>query len=240
MQQQRERHLGMLGDRVPQRERAVRRQLQHQPIRQRTDHVVLVGVGPGLLARHGDDGAGAAGALRRITAAIAGPILFHILGLALILGPDIAALDGERPVGLQADEGAGDGHVFGCVDDRPLLEADYGRLEFAKPRVDFLRQLVRVLVFVRERVVLALRLLELPLLVLVEFSDLPIDAAQAVRVAVRQLGRDLDPAPAFRGHALGLSFKLLRHQRSSSAGSSSQPPSSFWKRSREMVPPAAS
>ena len=60
----------------------------------------------------------------------------------LVLATDVAALDPEIAVGADADEDAGIGHDGRIVSGGPLVEGFEQRLDFAKPRVDLVRQFV--------------------------------------------------------------------------------------------------
>jgi hypothetical protein len=59
-----------------------------------------------------------------------------------VLGTDVAALDAQIAIGIDADEDAGIGRCGRIVDRGPLVERFESGLDLAKPRVSLLRQFV--------------------------------------------------------------------------------------------------
>jgi hypothetical protein len=104
VQERGHRDMRVARQRVPQRQRPMRRQLGHQTLGQRLDHILVI-VLPRLYAA-GDDGAlhGAG----RITGTIftASGTPFGIVVCDVILGSDIAAIDRKLAIVADADEGA--------------------------------------------------------------------------------------------------------------------------------------
>ena len=144
------------------------------------------------------------------------------------------------PSPVDADEDAGAGDLGGIVADRPILEGSKGRLDFAETLVDLVGQFVGLLVFGLEGFLFGLKRLDGRLLFLGEGDGVAGQPTQAGGVAKGEVDSDLDPLPALGGKVSASAFSFSATSRSSSAGSSSQPPSSCWKRSRMIVPPAAS
>jgi hypothetical protein len=64
----------------------------------------------------------------------------------LRLRPDIAAVYQQLAFGINADEDARPGDVSRFIDDRPFFERHQRRFDFAKALIDFVRQLVGVLI----------------------------------------------------------------------------------------------
>jgi hypothetical protein len=116
VQQQGHRDVRIFRHRVAQREGAMGRQLD-DPLGQRLDAVFLIVLGLGRLAADGDDCTLDG---RRIGLVAAGRLGF---GLGLVLGTDIAAVDGQGAVGVEADEDARDGDVGWIVANGPLSKA---------------------------------------------------------------------------------------------------------------------
>ena len=144
-----ERRVGIVGQRVAQRERPMGGQLGDETIGQRLDAVVFLrrfGVGRRCVAADGDHralhGAVGFGALGRFAVGIA-------LGFdrSLVFGPDIAALDAQSAIGIDADEDAGAGDLGGIVDHRAVVERFERRLDLAEPLVDLVGQLLGLGVF---------------------------------------------------------------------------------------------
>ena len=122
----------MFRQRVAQRQGAMGGQLDHETLGQRLDAVFLIVLGLGGLAADGDDRALDG---RRI-GLVALERLAIGLGLGLILGADITAVDRQRAVGVEADEGAGDCDVGLIVADGAVLEGLQGLLDLAETLID--------------------------------------------------------------------------------------------------------
>ena len=127
----------------------------------------------------------------------------------LVLGPYIAALDAEDAGCVDADEGAGTRDLGCVIKDGPALEGLQRRLDLTEAAVDLLGDLVGLGVGL-------LKLAELRLqgiaggYLLVGHGDLrAAEAAQAVGMAIRKVGCDLNPLPPFGTDGLGLAFDLL-------------------------------
>ena len=102
---------------------------------ERLDGIVLVLLRLGSLAADRDDGA-LDGGCRRLSGIAVGlwaAIDVHG-GWRLVLGPDVAAIDRELAIRVDADEDAGAGDLGGVVADRPILEGGERRLDFAEAR----------------------------------------------------------------------------------------------------------
>ena len=162
VQQRRHRDVGIVCHRIPQRQRAIGGQLADQPVRQRLDGILLVLLGLGLAADR-DDGAldGRCGRLATFArpAVAAGFAVRIALAGASSSGPDVAAIDREAALRVDADEDAGAGDLGGIVADWPILEGGERRLDFAETRIDFVGKLVGILVFRLELGVLGLQAL---------------------------------------------------------------------------------
>ena len=139
-------------------------------------------------------------------------VLLGICDRRLVLGPDIAAIDAKRAVGVDADEDAGAGDLGRIVDDRPIVEGGERRLDLAEPLVDLVRQFVGVLILRLELGVFGLQRVDRRLLLGREVGRRAVEFAQAVGMAVGKVDGDLDPLPALGGDRLGLGLQLLGDQ----------------------------
>jgi hypothetical protein len=96
VQQRRHRDMRIVRHHVPQRERAIGRQLAHQPIRKRLEGIVLVLLGFGLAADR-DDGALDRGRGRFAAWSCVAAAFGLAIGTRgcwrLVFGPDVAAID---------------------------------------------------------------------------------------------------------------------------------------------------
>jgi hypothetical protein len=176
----------------------VRRQLGDEALRQRLEAIVLVPLGLRLgriTAADGDNGA-----LDR-TVRLAGSGGVSIapldrLGRRLVLRTDIAALDPEVAVGVDADEYAGACDLGRIVDDSPCFERGERGLDLAEPLVHLVRQFVGLRVFFLEPVVFGLQGVVARTLLVGEIDGLAAQAAEAGGVPIGEVGRDRDPLPA--------------------------------------------
>ena len=137
---------------------------------------------------------------------------FDRLDRRLVLAPDIAALDPQSAVDVDADEHAGAGDFGGVIGDRPFVERRQRGLDLAKPRVHLVRQLHGVGVFLLQGVMLGPQRFPGRAFLFGESNGLPGQAAQPVGVAIRKVERDRDPLPALRAQGLGLGLQLLVRQ----------------------------
>src|SRR6266481_9950455 len=100
-------------------------QFSDEPFRQRLEAVVFLGYGLGLRCAAGTDADNAALASAAQLAAGCGaiPILrLGRFGSRLVLGTDVAALDAQVAVTINAEEGAGKRDLGGVVDEGPVIE----------------------------------------------------------------------------------------------------------------------
>ena len=197
MQHRRERHAGIVRQRVAQRQRAVRRQFDDQPLRQRLDAIVVLRIalrlGWCVAADDTDDDPWASlrpGCVRSIAGDGIGSrhgTAFDRLDRRLVLAPDIAALDAQSAVGVDADEHAGAGDFGGIIGDRPFVECRERGLDLAEPRVHLVRQLHGVGVFLLQGVMLGPQRIAGRAFLFGESDGLPGQAAQPVGVAIRKV-----------------------------------------------------
>ena len=130
----------------------------------------------------------------------------------LILGPHVAALDAQGTGGVDTHERAGTRHLGRVIEDGPLLERCQGCLDLTEALVDVLWDLVGFGVALLQLVELGLQDIAGSHLVLGHRHFGAAEAAQPVRVAVGEVGRDLDPPPALRAHGLGFAPQLLGNE----------------------------
>ena len=197
----------MFCQRVAQSQGAMGGQLDHETLGQRLDAVFLILLGLGGLAADGDDRALDG---RRIGLIAPGRLAIG-LGLGLILGADITAVDRQRAVDVEADEGAGDCDVGLIVADRTVLEGLQGLLDFAETLIDRVGQLVGLGIFRFDPVIFLAQRFAGRTLLVGQIDRGAGKLTQAVVVAVGEAHRDLDPLPAFLGDLIGGGFQLLRH-----------------------------
>ena len=133
--------------------------------------------------------------------------------LRLVLGPDIATFDLEPTVTVNADKNTRAGNLSGIVNDGLALEGIECSLDFGKPPVDLLGQvLVRARValldlrhFVAQGFALCLFLIRQRL----HFAH---DTTQIASMPIGEVLGDLDPAPAFRLNRLSFTGQLRGDQ----------------------------
>ena len=235
---------GIVRQRVPQRERAMRRQLGEQTIRQRlmpSSSSARLGRPERRTAADGDRrSAGPTGWARGDRASSSA--LRSARRGRLVLGPDVAALDAQAAIGVDADEHAGAGDLGRIVDDGPLVERRERGLDLAEPLVDLVGQFVGVgILLLRAGRIRPSGRRSARCSSSVRSTVSPVRRRRPSVWPYGKSRRDRDPLPA-----LGAQGPRLRPgaspstSRSSSAGSWSQPPSSCWNRSRITTPPAAS
>jgi hypothetical protein len=126
----------------------------------------------------------------------------------LVLRPHIAALDVQGAVRADADKDAGTRDLRRIVDNGPLLEFPQRRLDLAQARVDLLRDLIGVGVFLLQLVQLRLEGIACLGLLLRQRHLLAAQPAQPVRVAVGEVGSDLDPLPSLVANGLRFPLQL--------------------------------
>jgi hypothetical protein len=154
-----ERRAGIVRQRVPQRERAVCRQLGEQTIRQRPQATFLLfgfGLRLGRGAADRDDGP-LDTAVRPVGGGCIAASPVDRLDWRLVLGTDVATLNAQVAIGVDADEHAGASDLCRIVGDGPLVEWFQRGLDLSKPPVDLVREFVRVGVFLLEAVVFGLK-----------------------------------------------------------------------------------
>ena len=140
VQHRRKRRAGIVRERIAQRQRAVRRQFDDQPLRQRLDAIVVLRIalrlGGCVTADDTDDDPWAAlrlDSVRSIAGDGSGSRFRAAIGRRdrrFVLAPDIAALDPQSAVGVDADEHASAGDLGGVISDRPVIERRQRRLRF--------------------------------------------------------------------------------------------------------------
>ena len=188
-------------------------QLGHQPVGDRPDAVVFLG----LIRRRLRTGDHARAVIvgsrrdRRLVCWIGLDIGLRV-DRTLVLGTDIAAFDPQAARAVDADEGASARDLLGVEDLRAIVELVERRLDLAEPLIDFLWQLVGLGVGLLQTVHLGLQRIARRLLLAGERTLLAAQLPQAVGVAIGELGRDIDPLPALGADRLGLLAQLLDHQ----------------------------
>ncbi len=190
-------HVGMLAERLAECQRAMRGQLGHQSVGNRTHALVLLRLGRDLGRRLHRIGV----ALdprrhdRRLVAVRARHRLrFRFrLDRQLILRPDVTALDAQTASRVDADEGARPGDLVRLEHRRPILQGGQRRLDLAKPPVRLLAQLLGVGVLGLDAVVLAAKRVARGRLLFGQGRGLAPELAQPEGVAVGEVGSDLDP-----------------------------------------------
>ena len=111
---------------------------------------------------------------------------------------DEAALDAQRTLAVDADEGSGTGALDRLVADRPILECRHCGLDLTDALVNLVGQFVRFGILRIEGVVLGLESASrLALFLVGEANSLAGQPAQAGGVAAGDIGRDRDPFPTF-------------------------------------------
>jgi len=103
-------------------------------------------------------------------------------------------------------------HVGRVERHRPLVDGGQRRLDLRQAAVHCLGQILDAGVRLLKPVILGLQRLPLGLLLGRDGHLLAPELAQAEAVAIRDLRRDLDPAPTLGPHRLGLALQLFRHQ----------------------------
>ena len=212
MQHGLERDIRLVGQRVAQRHGAMSGKFRDQPIGQRSDSVVFfrrfrVGI---WRAARADDGTLhrqlSSGRLRSFSAG------FNRLGPCFVLRPNKAALDTQRAFVIDADKGAGSDDFGRIVADGPIFEDCKRTFDFAKPLVDFFGQFVGFGILFFQRFVLCHEGVVARLLVLGEFCGLAKRRRRPAVVAIREIGRECDPFPAFGAQCLRPGLKLFGDQ----------------------------
>ena len=127
----------------------------------------------------------------------------------LVFGPDIAALDAQSAIAIDADEDSRAGDVSGIVNDGPLVESSERGLDFAEPLIDFFWQIVGLGVFVLEPLLFGLQRITARQLLVGEGNGLAGQPAQPGSMAVGKVGRDLDPFPTLGAKNFGFGLEFL-------------------------------
>ena len=176
------------------------RQLTDQAFGQRLDDVVLLVLRFGLAA----DGDDRPHRLRVRCGAFGFAVAVGLtLDGRLVLGTDIAALDGQSARAVDADKGASARDLGRIVEGRPVLEGGDRRLDLLEPQIDRLRQVLAIVMLGVEPVQFLGQGLIGGLFVGGEFGAFARDPAQTGGVAVGEVQRGIDPAPALSREFLG-------------------------------------
>ncbi len=130
----------------------------------------------------------------------------------LVLGPDIAAIDSETAIPIQRDEDARAPDLGRIVDQRPLFERFHRHLELTEQGIDLLGVFVLSGTFLFQRTILGEERSVGRAFLVGHRRGITDETPQTVAVAIGQVGRDLDPLPAFGSERFGFSLKLLGHQ----------------------------
>ncbi len=129
-----------------------------------------------------------------------------------VFGPDEAALDLQRPVGVEADEHSGTPDLGRVEPQRSIVEGRDGGLQLAKTLVDLLRQFVGAVILLVQRVEFRLQHLIRRLFICASIERLTPQAPEPIGMAVLEVERSRDPEPAFTGDRLGLDLQLFVDQ----------------------------
>ena len=158
-----------------------------------------------------------------------------------VLRQNQAAIDTQTALVVDADEDAGAGHVGRIVTCGPVLEGRYRDLDLAEPLVDRVGEVVGLRVLLLKGVMFSPEGGEARLLLLGE-GDRRRRRGDAGRRCGRRGNRSRPRSTSSpRIAATRLRPGACRSQADPVAPEScSQPPSSCWKRSRRIAPPAAS
>ena len=121
------------------------------------------------------------------------------LGLGLILGADITAVDRQRAVGVEADEGAGDRDIGRIVADRAVIESVQSLFDLTETLIDCVRQLVSLGIFRFDPVIFLAQRFAGRAFLVGQIDRGAGEFTQVMVVAIGEAHRDLDPLPAFFG-----------------------------------------
>ena len=214
---ERQRRIG--GKRIAKRQRPLRGEVEHQPVRQWPDRLVFLFLSSAVACRPAvsDDARG------RLAVGIVDAALFiglAILGIRyrLVLGPDEATLDAQFSVGPERDEDTGAGDFIGFVDDGSVVQRIELGAELLEPVFHLPVVVLGFGIFGIELVVFGLDGVMPGKLVRAWLPRLAIDATHAGGVAVWKVDCRVDPLPAFllQGFGVDLEFfedKLLEQGR---------------------------
>jgi len=176
------------------------RQFSDEPFRQRLEAVVFLGFNLGRRRTAGTDGDDSPLArAARLAARVSTVLILRLdrLRRRLVLAPDIATLDTQFAVAVDADERAGKGDLGGIIDDGPVIERFQGSFDFAEPPVDLFRHLFNLRVLLLKAVKLGFQSGAARNFLVGEIDDMSVEPAQASRVAIGKVGSDRNPLPAF-------------------------------------------
>src|SRR5690606_1630222 len=174
--------------------------------------VFLFVLGVGRLPADGDDGALAGAGIGDTTFGFFGSAIRRGgvgIGRPLILGPDIATIDHDLAVAIDADEDTRQRHLGRVVNDGALFEGFEFRLDLAEPLIYLDRQLVGLGVFGFEALVLFPKRFPRRTLLVGEIDEAAGERPKAVVVAIGQIGIDTDPLPAFGRDLVGNRLQLV-------------------------------
>ena len=198
---------------IAQGERTMRSQFADQAVGKRPDRLdlilLLVCLGGGSANRnHGALHARrliALGRRARIVSAIAA------LGLdrRLVPGPDIATLDQQRSIGIDADEGPGPGHLLGRIGHGTAIEGLQRLFDLTEALVDLVGKLVSLGIFGLEPVVFVAQRFAGRAFLLGQIDRGADEFPQSVIMTIGEGHGDLDPFPALGSDGLGLGLELL-------------------------------
>src|SRR5215831_15723839 len=187
------------------------RQLGDEAFRQGLEAVVFLGFG--LLPRStvgADCDDSALGRAARLAVRWSFVILrLHQLDRRLVLGTDIAALNAQTAVAINADERAGTRDLGGIVDDGPVSERFQRGFDLTEPPVDLLGHLFSLGVLLLEAIELGFQRVAGCDFLVSEIHNMSVEPAQASRVAIRKVRSDRNPLPALGAQLLGFGLELL-------------------------------
>ena len=124
----------------------------------------------------------------------------------------MTAIDRETAVAIQRDEDAGATNLGWILDQGPLPKRFHRRFEHAQRSVDLLGVFVLAGVFLFQPAILGEERSVGRAFLVCQRRGITSEAPQTVAVAVRQVGRHLDPLPALGRERLGFGLKLLGQQ----------------------------
>jgi hypothetical protein len=122
---------------------------------------------------------------------------------------DVAAIDRQRALRVDADEDAGARNVSRRIGHRTIVERGERVLDLAQPLIHLVRQFASLGIVGFELGVFGVERRDGRLFVLRESGGDALQPAQPAIVAVGEIDRDLDPLPALGGDDLGLGLQLL-------------------------------
>ena len=139
-------------------------------------------------------------------------LAFDSHGPRFVLGANIAALNFQPTLIIDADKNPGARHVGRIIDRKALVDRGDRLFEFAKAPIDLFGEFLHAFIFVRERPVFGKNRVVTRLLLFCQRRLCCRQTPQACRMPVGEIDREFAPFPTLGANTVGLLGQLFARQ----------------------------